>query len=102
LIERHGSILPPSQIGRLGLGVLEDVQAQGKLEACIELAERLLEIDAVNVPVILLLVNVLTETRGVAQARQRLGAAKDRLIHEYGEVPDDIRALETSPRMMAN
>jgi hypothetical protein len=45
---------------------------------------------------------VLTEARGTAQARQRLGAAKDRFMHEIGDVPEDVLALETSPRMMAN
>jgi tetratricopeptide (TPR) repeat protein/DNA-binding SARP family transcriptional activator len=89
-------------IGRLGLGVLQDVRAQGKLEACIDLAERLLEVNAVDVAIVLLLVEVLTEARGTAQARQRLGAAKDRFLHEIGDVPEDVLALETSPRMLAN
>ena len=89
-------------IGRLGLGVLQDTRAQGKLEVCINLAERLLEINPVDVPIVLLLVEVLTEARGTAQARQRLGAAKDRFMHEYGDVPEDVLALETSPRMLAN
>ncbi len=89
-------------VSRLGLSVLEKLRTQGELDKCIDLSERLLEINPLDVPVVMLLIDALTEVRGVTQARQRLGAARARFMHEIGDVPEDVLALESSPQLLSN
>jgi two-component SAPR family response regulator len=89
-------------IAALGLEVVTDAHKRGDLEVCIALCERLLGINPVHVSIVLVLIEAIIESRGVARARQRLQEASDLFVHEFGDVPDDLRALERDPRLYGN
>ncbi|MBB5235887.1 DNA-binding SARP family transcriptional activator [Deinococcus budaensis] len=79
---------------RSGLETLETLRGRGEYAACVGLAQRLLEIQPLDVGISTLLVQVFHALRGHAAARQELARVSQVFQRELGEVPEPLLALQ--------
>jgi tetratricopeptide (TPR) repeat protein len=87
-IETRGEI--EWSVCKSGLGVLEDLFQLGKFDLCEKLAERLLEIEPLDVGISLLLLECVKSLRGMTAARQSLAHIQTVFQNQIGEVPEAI------------
>ena len=85
-----------------GLRAVEDLYKLGKHAACLELAERLLEINPLNIGTAVLLVRSLYELHGSLVARSRLDRLATVFRGHLGEVPEPIEDLGREGWLQAN
>ncbi len=85
-----------------GLRAVEDLYKLGKHAACLELAERLLEINPLNVGTAVLLVRSVYELHGSLAARSRLDHLAMGFRGQLGEVPEPIEDLGREGWLQAN
>jgi tetratricopeptide (TPR) repeat protein len=89
-------------VARAGLLALEDLFQLERFEPCIELAERLLEINPMDIGVSVMLVRTVKELSGTLEARSKLDQLSARFVSQIGVVPDPLIELQASAWMMAN
>ena len=89
-------------VARAGLLALEDLFQLERFEPCIELAERLLEINPMDIGVSVLLVRAVKELSGTLEARSKLDQLSARFVSQIGVVPDPLIELQASAWMMSN
>lgn len=87
---------------RLGLDTLEALRGRGEFAACVGLAQRLLEIQPLDVGISTLLVCALHALRGSSAARQELARVLQVFQRELGEVPEPLLALHRDTWASAN
>jgi tetratricopeptide (TPR) repeat protein len=85
-----------------GLRTVEDLFARNRFEACVDLAERLLELTPTNEGLAVMLVRSLRELHGVLVARARLEGLKQAFSLQVGEVPAALVELDRQAWMTAN
>ena len=87
---------------RAGLLAVEELFRQERYKVCIELAERLIEINPLEAGISVLLVQSIKELHGVLAARSMLEQVTMRFRSSIGEVPEAIEQLRSSAWLSAN
>ena len=89
-------------VTRAGLEALEELFKLARFEACSSLAERLLEVNPLDIGVNVLLVRSVEQLRGALAAREVLAFRWAVFEREVGEVPEDLRSLQNAAWGRAN
>lgn len=89
-------------LAETGLRAIEDLYRLGSHAACIRLAERLLEINPLDVGTSVLLVRAEFELHGTLAARSRLDRLATVFRGQIGEVPEPIEHLGREGWLQAN
>jgi tetratricopeptide (TPR) repeat protein len=87
---------------RSGLLAVEELFRQERYKVCIELAERLIEINPLEAGISVLMVQAVKELDGVLAARSMLEQVTARFRSSIGEVPEAIEQLRSSAWLSAN
>ena len=87
---------------RTGLLAVEELFRQGNYKVCIELAERLIEINPFETGISVLMVQAVKELDGVLAARAMVERVTARFRSSIGEVPEAIEQLRSSAWLLAN
>jgi two-component SAPR family response regulator len=87
---------------RAGLLAVDELFRQGNYKVCIELAERLIEINPLEAGISVLLVQAVKELDGVLAARSMLEQVMARFRSSIGDVPEAIEQLRSSSWLLAN
>jgi len=77
-----------------GLNLMEAWSREREWKKCLDLAQRLLTIDPVNVALAEYLMQATLELEGLVASRQVLGQLADRFEHELGTVPPTLKAWQ--------
>ena len=87
---------------RSGMLAVEELFRQERYKVCIELAERLIEINPLEAGISVLMVQAVKELHGVLAARAMLEQVTARFRSSIGEVPEAIEQLRSSAWLSAN
>ena len=87
---------------RSGLLAVEELFRQERYKACIELAERLIEINPLEAGISVLMVQAVKELHGTLAARAMLEQVTARFRSAIGEVPEAIEQLRSGAWLSAN
>ena len=87
---------------RSGLLAVEELFRQERYKACIELAERLIEINPLEAGISVLMVQAVKELHGALAARAMLEQVTARFRSAIGEVPEAIEQLRSGAWLSAN
>ncbi len=79
---------------KLGIEVIDQRFKDGEFSACLELTERLLEIEPLNEAVSSYMVRATKALKGVMAAQCELERLEDRFISEVGETPPSLERLK--------
>lgn len=90
------------KVAEVGLLTVEDLFQAGRFEACVELAERMLQVTPAQEAVAVLLVRAVRELHGVLAARQRLERVSQACLSFLGEVPQGLLDLNSARWLNAN
>jgi hypothetical protein len=78
------------------LSVLIDLRQRGELNRCVDLANRLLEVNPFDVSVAVLLVQVTQDLHGPLHAMQILEVLERRFHELLGETPEPLAGIRAS------
>jgi two-component SAPR family response regulator len=79
------------QVSKVGLPIVQDVMKRGLYERAEGLARRLLEVNPVDVALALIVVECVSQIRGVLAGQQELERLKQQFVEQIGVVPEPLR-----------